>query len=105
MTVANLTASIDFSLKVKQSKQKLLDLVPGALVAYSLYPQSSRYTGPLFNIRRSIDNAAQDFYGVGDGFPYQAFTDFIGGGSGFLTKMYDQTGSGQVLSQPTAASQ
>jgi hypothetical protein len=78
MTVANLTASIDFSLKVKQTKRKLLDIVSGAIVAYDLYPLSSNYTGPLFNARREGDNVSQDFYMTDGDFPYELFKKFLG---------------------------
>jgi hypothetical protein len=79
MTVANLTASIDFSLRVKQSKQKLLDVYGStALVAYSLYPQGGAYAGPLFNVRRDGDNLGQDFYQTDGDFPYEEFKKWLG---------------------------
>jgi hypothetical protein len=39
----------------------LLDLYPNAAVAYSLRKLRNAYTGPAIRVRRSVDNADQDF--------------------------------------------
>jgi hypothetical protein len=39
----------------------LLDAVPGAAAAYSLRQLSNAYTGPVVTVRRSSDNAEEDF--------------------------------------------
>ena len=63
------------------------------------------YTGALLNIRRSSDNATQDF---GTGQPQVYWADvstFIGGGTAFIVTWYDQSGNGRNLTQATAANQ
>lgn len=67
----------------------------------------SGYTGALARIRRSSDNAEQDFSADGTGFLDAAAVDaFIGGGTGSYTTMYDQSGNRNAtqttaLNQPT----
>lgn len=88
----------------------LLDTVPGVGGAYSLRRLASSYLGPAVNIRRSSDNATQDVGFVGNDFDFDGFNAFVGGGSGFVTKWYDQSGNGNhtvpgpVTSQPQLVS-
>lgn len=73
--------------------------------AYSLRQLSGTYTGPLVRVRRSSDSTEMDF---SSGPPAVLWADvlaFIGGGSGFVAKWYDQSGNGRDLVQATAAAQ
>jgi hypothetical protein len=59
----------------------------------------------MVNVRRSSDNATKDL-GVGQTVVAAAeLSAFIGGGTGFVTKLYDQSGNARDLVQATAANQ
>ena len=82
----------------------LLDAVPGAAAAYSLRQLSNSYTGPVVTVRRSSDNAEQDFKAseIDDG----TLAAFCGAGDGFVKTWFDQSGNtGMDASQGAAASQ
>jgi hypothetical protein len=83
------------------------DVVPGAyawwgLRAYSLAAAGSR----AINLRRDSDNATQDFNTLSSGaLDVASITTFKGAANLFVTVLYDQTGTGLHLSNPTAATQ
>ena len=82
----------------------LLDAVPGAAAAYSLRQLSNAYTGPVVTVRRSSDNAEEDFKAseIDDG----TLAAFCGAGDGLVKTWFDQSGNtGRDASQGTAASQ
>jgi hypothetical protein len=81
----------------------LLDAVPGAAAAYSLRQLSNAYTGPVVTVRRSSDDAEEDFKAseIDDG----TLAAFCGAGDGLVKTWHDQSGSGNDASQGTAASQ
>jgi hypothetical protein len=60
----------------------LLDAVPGAAAAYSLRQLSNAYTGPVVTVRRSSDNAEEDFKAseIDDG----TLAAFCGAGDGLV---------------------
>jgi hypothetical protein len=61
---------------------------------------------PLVRIRRSSDNAEQDFYPTGTGWlDTNAVSAFIGVGTGSYVRLYDQSGNGRTASQATAGNQ
>lgn len=70
----------------------LLDLYPGALVAYSLrqlistYPSSSR----CIRIRRSSDNAELDIYFVSNVVDTASILSFVGSGDGYVVRFCNQ---------------
>ena len=78
-----------------------------AAAAYSMRRLRSTYTGPLIRLRRSSDNAEQDFYSVsgGEALDVDAISTWLGGASGYVVTWYDQTGNGNHATQATAASQ
>ena len=80
----------------------LLDTYGGAAVAYSLRKLSASTTN-VVRVRRSSDNAEQDFTAaqVTDG----TLTAFCGAGDGFVSIWYDQSGLGNNLTQTSAANQ
>ena len=56
--------------------------------------------GALFRVRRSSDNAEMDFYTT------EGLSSWVGAGNdGFITKMYDQSGKGNDVSNSTAGEQ
>lgn len=84
----------------------LLDLYPSAAAAYSLRNLSSTYLGPLVRVRRSSDNAEQDFYGLANGqLDTSSLLLFCGAGNGFVTTWYDQSGNTVNSVQTTTANQ
>ena len=72
----------------------LLDLYAGAGVAYSLRKLKSTTTN-VVRVRRSSDNLEQDFTPtqITDG----TLTTFCGVGNGFVTTIYDQVGSNNMI--------
>ena len=77
-----------------------------AAVAYGLRLLTVVYTGKCVNIRRSSDNATQDIGFDGSGnFNTATFSAFVGGGSGYVTTWYDQSGNANNAAQATAANQ
>jgi len=76
-------------LLVPRKTPGLLDLVPGAAAAYSLRSLSNSYAGPVVTVRRSSDDAEEDFTAaeVSDG----TLASFCGAGDGFVTQWYDQS--------------
>ena len=56
----------------------LLDLYPNAQVAYSLRKLRTAYTGSAIRVRRSSDNAEQDFGFVGNDLDTASMLDFVG---------------------------
>jgi hypothetical protein len=84
---------------------KLLDIYPGAVAAYSFRKLRTEYAGSAVRIRRSSDSTEQDIGFVGTDFDTASAATFIGGGTGFITTWYDQSGNAANALQPTAASQ
>jgi len=72
-----------------EEEGSLLDQYPGAAAAYSLRKLRSGYTGPCVRVRRSSDNAEQDFTAseITDG----TLTSFCGSGDGFVRAWYGQS--------------
>ena len=79
-------------LLVPRKTPGLLDLVPGAAAAYSLRSLSRSYAGPVVTVRRSSDDAEEDFTAaeVADG----TLAAFCGAGDGFVKQWWDQSGNG-----------
>lgn len=74
--------------------------------AYSLRRLLSVYTGPLIRVRRSSDDTTQDIgFDITGHLDNTALLAFVGSGNGFVTRWYDQSGSGANLEQGTLASQ
>jgi len=81
----------------------LLDLVPGAAAAYSLRSLSRSYADPVVTVRRSSDDAEEDFTAaeVADG----TLAAFCGAGDGFVKQWWDQSGNERHASNTTTAQQ
>jgi hypothetical protein len=86
-----------------QKNKGLLDEFTGAAAAYSLRDLTFLRGGPVVRVRRSSDNAEQDFTAtqVTDG----TLTTFCGAGDGFVRTWYDQSGNDRHGQQSTAGSQ
>jgi hypothetical protein len=74
----------------------LLDDYPNAIAAYSLRRLTKSYSGPVIRVRRSSDNTETDigFDSGGCKLDEAALLSFVGGGIGFVTIWYDQSGNG-----------
>lgn len=83
----------------------LLDTYSGAAAAYSLRQLRSAYTGNAIRVRRSSDNAEQDFGFVSNVLDTASLLTFCGAGSGFVTTWYDQSGNANNATQSTAVNQ
>lgn len=80
-----------------------------AALALTLRKARSAYNGPVVKIRRSSDNAVQDFGfgldGVIDMAAVLAFTGTTVSSAGYVDTWYDQSGNGYHATQPSAAAQ
>lgn len=84
----------------------LLDTYGGAAAAYSVRKLKSSYTGSALRVRRSSDNTEQDIgFDSSGNLDESALTTFVGSGSGYVTKWYDQSGNTRDASQTTQANQ
>lgn len=75
----------------------LIDVYTTAIVAYSTGRRlRDNYTGALFRVRRSSDNAEQDIgFDAGTGLVDEsALTTFVGANSGLVTTLYNQVSGG-----------
>jgi hypothetical protein len=88
------------------SQPLLLDVYTGAAAAYSLRKLRTAYTGAAIRVRRSNDNAEQDFGFTANGdLDTASLKTFVGANSGFVTTWYDQSGNARNAIQTTAAVQ
>jgi hypothetical protein len=75
----------------------LLDLFPNATVAYSLDKLRFGYTGSAIRVRRSSDNTEINIGFVNNALDTATLLAFCGAGSGFVTTIYDQVGSNNMI--------
>ena len=84
----------------------LLDTYSDALVAYSLRKLRSWYYGAAIRVRRSSDNTEQDIYFDASGnLDTTSLLAFVGSGSGYVAKWYDQSGRTNHLIKISATNQ
>ena len=83
----------------------LLDTYSGASAAYSLRQLRTAYSGNAIRVRRSSDNAEQDFGFVSNDLDTASLLTFCGVGNGFVTTWYDQSGNANNATQSTAIAQ
>lgn len=92
-------------LELLAPRKRFLDGRADVAAAYSLRRLRSAYGGPLIRLRESGGSKEADF-GVGQGgVDWGTVASFIGAGSGFVAKWYDQSGNGRDLAQGTASAQ
>lgn len=91
----------------KNRFQKLpLDEYKGNLVlGFSYYKLLTSYTGYSVRVRRSSDDAEQDFGFVGNYIDYIGILAFCGAGSGYVSIWYNQYTSGNNATQVVNAAQ
>lgn len=84
-----------------------LDTVTGTLPKFAggLRLLRTAYTGQLINIREASGNTTRDIGPSGCGLDQGAIKAFCGGANCFITKVYDQSGNGNDISQGTNANQ
>lgn len=94
---------MSWTITPQQKVKGLLDEFTGAAAAYSLRNLSVLRNPYIVRVRRSSDNAEQDFTAtqVTDG----TLTTFCGAGNGFVRTWYDQSGNGCHAQQLTLANQ
>jgi hypothetical protein len=78
----------------QQGPPLLLDAYPGAAAAYSLRKLRTAYTSSAIRVRRSGDNTETDIgFDVNGNLNTTTLLTFVGGGDGFISKWYDQSGN------------
>lgn len=83
----------------------LLDIYPNAAAAYSLRKLRSAYTGDCIRVRRSSDNTELNIGFVNNFLDTATLTSFVGAGSGFVTRFFDQSGNNRIAIQTSAFNQ
>jgi hypothetical protein len=84
-----------------------LDDIGSSLFAAYSFSRKLRtaYNGNAFTVRRSSDNTTQDIGFSGNNIDTASLLSFVGAGSGYITKVYDQSGNALDLAQGTTAAQ
>ena len=98
-------ASVGVSVGVSGGGSPLLLDSISTLAAYSLRKLRTGYGGSAVRVRRSSDSTEQDIGFVGSQFDSASLLSFCGGGSGFVTTWYDQSGNSRNLQQATTTKQ
>jgi len=88
---------------IAESAYALDGLSPKA--AFSFRKIKSTFSGSPIRIRRSSDNAEQDIGFSGRELDTASMLTFTGSNDGYIVTMYDQSGSGNDITQSTAALQ
>lgn len=88
----------------------LYPTVLDGLTAYFAYSVARRlsedYTGPLLRVRRASDNTELDIgYTATNEVDKSAITAHCGASVGYVVTLYDQSGNGRHMQQPTASNQ
>lgn len=95
-----------FNAYTNKPRKKFIDAYAGTIVvACGLSRLASGYSGNLIRVRRSSDSTEQDIPLKGDYLDTANLLSFVGASSGYVTKIYDQSGGGRDLVQATAAKQ
>jgi hypothetical protein len=83
----------------------LLDVYPNAAAAYSLRLLRGSYTGFCLRVRRSGDNSEQDIGFNNEVLDVSSLLSFVGAGSGFIARWYDQSDNARNGIQTSLANQ
>jgi hypothetical protein len=73
--------------------------------AYSITKLFADYAGSAIRVRRSSDNAEQDIGFTGNALDTASLASFISTNSGYVVKMYDQSGLGHDITKATQSQQ
>lgn len=91
---------------VTPQEEFILGQFPNAAQAWSLNRKlKPDYSGDLFRVRRSSDNATLDIPLAGNEVNETALTDFVGANDGFIVTVYDQSGNSLDYTNGTASQQ
>jgi hypothetical protein len=90
---------------VSESYTGPLDLVPGAVVAYSMRAMTAGSTANAIRVRRSSDDAEQSFALVNNAVDTASVATFLGGSDPFVRTWFDLSGNSKDAGQATAANQ
>ncbi len=83
-----------------------LDELAPAVGAYSSARRLlTAWNGSALRVRRSSDNAEQDIGFLDNALDVDSLLSFVGGGDGFVSAVFDQTGNGNHLGQSVASNQ
>lgn len=82
-----------------QSGYLLNQVSVNAWAACSLRRLRTAYTGPAIRVLRSSDSAESDIRFVGGDLDTSSLIAFVGSGTGYVKKMYDQSGNGRDFVQ------
>lgn len=85
--------SVDSPIAVAPGPDPVLDTYIGSTGGYSLRKLRTAYTGAAIKVRRSSDDAEQDIGFSGKNLNTSDLLTFCGSGDGFVTTIYDQSGS------------
>jgi len=82
----------------------MLNLFPNASLGLSLDKLNKNYTGSAIKVRKSSNNDELDIGFVNNELDTASLLDFVGSGNGFVSIIYDQVGSNNMV-QNTASLQ
>lgn len=82
----------------------ILNDYPGAGLGFSVYKIDNMYSGACIKVRRT-DNTELDIGFNGNLLDTTALASFVGGGDGYVTTWYDQSGSGINATQTSPSLQ
>ena len=71
------------------------------VAAYSMRRLSNSYSGACLRVQRSSDSTQADIFFSGDWIDSAALYSFVGSGTGYVIKWYDQSGNGNHLGDTT----
>jgi len=89
----------------KFNSRLVCDYYPSCVFCSSTRKLKSNYLGPAIRVRRSSDNQEQDIMFAGDRLDTAALLSFVGAGSGYVSKWYDQSGYSNHAYQTEASRQ
>jgi hypothetical protein len=75
----------------------MLNLFPNASLGLSLDKLDKNYTGSAIKVRRSSNNDELDIGFVNNELDTASLLDFVGSGNGFVSIIYDQVGSNNMV--------
>lgn len=98
-------AAVSPLLKPAKRVNTLDSYAAGSWAIYSFVHRVTAYAGSCIRVRRSSDNTEQDIGFSSNVLDTTSLLAFVGAGSGYVTKWYDQSGSAHDASQVTQANQ
>src|SRR5579872_4421880 len=81
----------------------LTDLYPSPTVLLSLSKENSSYVGNCLTISRSDGTSSTNIGFTGNNLDTTSLNTFLGGGTAFIDKWFDQSGNGNDATQSTLA--